>query len=292
MSFSYFLEQVISGIVIGSSYALVGAGLSMIWGTLKMINIAHGDLYMMAAYFLWLAVVVGKLPLVLALGIALICTLILSALIQIALIRPLLRKEGWDMSPYILTMGVSIFLQNMALRMWGERFQNVPYFSDKVVKLFNMVSISSQRIIIIIVALVVITVFMFTIKYTRLGRAIRATSQDSQSALMAGINAKNIYLITYVISGGLAAVAGIILAPIYSVNPWMGITVQAKGQVVCILGGLGSIEGAIIGGVVIGICESLAVTWLGSGWKDVVAYLLMVVVLWVRPSGLFGKKGS
>jgi branched-chain amino acid transport system permease protein len=292
MSFSYFLEQVISGIVIGSSYALVGAGLSMIWGTLKMINIAHGDLYMMAAYFLWLSVVVGKLPLVLALVIALICTLMLSALIQIALIRPLLRKEGWDMSPYILTMGVSIFLQNMALRMWGERFQNIPYFSDKVIKLFNMVSISSQRIIIIIVALIVITGFMITIKYTRLGRAIRATSQDSQSAVMAGINAKNIYLITYVISGGLAAVAGIILAPIYSVNPWMGITVQAKGQVVCILGGLGSIEGAIIGGVIIGICESLAVTWLGSGWKDVVAYLLMVVVLWVRPSGLFGKKGS
>jgi branched-chain amino acid transport system permease protein len=292
MSFSYFLEQVISGIVIGSSYALVGAGLSMIWGTLKMINIAHGDLYMMAAYFLWLSVVVGKLPLFLALVIALICTLMLSALIQIALIRPLLRKEGWDMSPYILTMGVSIFLQNMALRMWGERFQNIPYFSDKVIKLFNMVSISSQRIIIIIVALIVITGFMITIKYTRLGRAIRATSQDSQSAVMAGINAKNIYLITYVISGGLAAVAGIILAPIYSVNPWMGITVQAKGQVVCILGGLGSIEGAIIGGVIIGICESLAVTWLGSGWKDVVAYLLMVVVLWVRPSGLFGKKGS
>jgi branched-chain amino acid transport system permease protein len=292
MSFSYFLEQVISGIVIGSSYALVGAGLSMIWGTLKMINIAHGDLYMMAAYFLWLSVVVGKLPLLLALAVALICTLVLSALIQIALIRPLLRKEGWDMSPYILTMGVSIFLQNMALRMWGERFQNVPYFSNQVIKLFNMVSISSQRIIIIIVALVIITGFMITIRYTRLGRAIRATSQDMQSALMMGINVKSVYLMTYVISGGLAAVAGIILAPIYSVNPWMGITVQAKGQVVCILGGLGSIEGAIIGGVIIGICESLAVTWLGSGWKDVVAYLLMVVVLWVRPSGLFGKKES
>jgi branched-chain amino acid transport system permease protein len=155
-----------------------------------------------------------------------------------------------------------------------------------------MVSISSQRIIIIIVALVVITGFMITIRYTRLGRAIRATSQDMQSALMMGINVKSVYLMTYVISGGLAAVAGIILAPIYSVNPWMGITVQAKGQVVCILGGLGSIEGAIIGGVIIGICESLAVTWLGSGWKDVVAYLLMVVVLWVKPSGLFGKKES
>ena len=108
--------------------------------------------------------------------------------------------------------------------------------------------------------------------------------------MMMGINTKKVYLLTYIISAGLAAIAGVLLCPVYSVNPWMGSTVQTKGLVVCILGGLGSIEGAIIAGVLIGICESLAVSFAGSAWRDVVAYLLLILILYAKPTGLFGKK--
>lgn len=290
MPFSYFFEQILSGIVIGASYALVGAGISMMWGTLKMVNIAQGELYMLGAYFLWLSITVGKVPVLPAILIAVVGVLLVSAFIQISTIRPLMRKEGWDMSPYILTMGISIFLQNFALKVWGERYQNVPYFWEKVVKLFGTISISGQRIIIIVASVMVILVLMLVIKYTKLGRAIRATSQDRQSALMMGINVNSIYFITYIIAGGLAAVAGVLLSPIYSVNPWMGTMVQSKGLVVCILGGLGSVEGAILAGILIGICESMAVTVIGSAWKDVVAYVFLIAMLWLRPQGLFGKK--
>lgn len=293
MSVGYLSNQILSGIVLGFSYALVGAGLSLIWGTLKMINLAHGDLYMMGAYFAWLAIRVGRIPVLPGILIGVICTAMLCLLLQITTVRPLLRQGDFGNGPYILTMGLSIFLQNTALLIYGERYQNIPYYLDKVYKLLKgSVTISGQRLLIIIVSLVVIMFLMVIIKRTKLGRAIRATAQDREYAAMLGVNTRSVYTITYIISGSLAAVAGIMLAPIYSVNPWMGTAVQTKGLACCVLGGLGSVEGAIVGGLIIGIAESLSVTFLSTEWKDVVAYLILVVMLWVKPSGLFGKKGA
>ena len=149
---------------------------------------------------------------------------------------------------------------------------------------------SGQRIIILTTTAIVIISLMVMIKKTRLGRAVIATSQDGEYAMMRGVNIKRIYFITYVISAGLAAVAGILLCPVYSVNPWMGATVQTKGLVVCILGGLGSIEGAITAGILMGIVESATVSAVGSEWRDAVAYVFLLAILYIRPSGLFGKK--
>lgn len=293
MSVSYLTNQILNGIVLGFSYALVGAGLSLLWGTLKMINLAHGDLYMMGAYFAWLAIRVGKIPIIPGIIIGVICAAALCLFIQISTVRPLVRQGDFGMSPYILTMGLSILLQNTALLVYGERYQNIPYYLDKVYKFFNgSVTISGQRLLIIVVSLVVILFLMIIIKRTKLGRAIRATAQDREFASMLGVNTKSVYTVTYVISGSLAAIAGIMLAPIYSVNPWMGTAVQTKGLACCVLGGLGSVEGAIVGGLIIGIAESLSVTFLSTEWKDVVAYLILIVMLWVKPSGLFGKRGA
>ncbi|MDD4189319.1 MAG: branched-chain amino acid ABC transporter permease [Eubacteriales bacterium] len=293
MSVSYLTNQILNGIVLGFSYALVGAGLSLLWGTLKMINLAHGDLYMMGAYFAWLAIRVGKIPIIPGIIIGVICAAALCLFIQISTVRPLVRQGDFGMSPYILTMGLSILLQNTALLVYGERYQNIPYYLDKVYKFFNgSVTISGQRLLIIVVSLVVILFLMIIIKRTKLGRAIRATAQDREFASMLGVNTKSVYTVTYVISGSLAAIAGIMLAPIYSVNPWMGTAVQTKGLACCVLGGLGSVEGAIVGGLIIGIAESLSVTFLSKEWKDVVAYLILIVMLWVKPSGIFGKRGA
>lgn len=293
MSFTMFINQLLSGITLGFSYALVGAGLSLIWGTLKMVNLAHGDLYMMGAYFAWLAIKIGKIPVIPGILIGVICTAVLCLFLELTTVRPLQRQKDMGNSPYILTMGLSIFLQNVALRIFGERYQNIPYYVNKTYKFFNKkVTIAGQRVAIIAVSLFVILILMYIIKYTKLGRAIRATAQDGEYAVAMGVNSKQVYTITYVISGSLAAVAGIMLAPIYSVNPWMGTAVQSKGLACCVLGGLGSVEGAIFGGLIIGIAESMSVSFIGTAWKDAIAYVILIAVLWLKPSGLFGKKGG
>lgn len=290
MNFSYLMELIVSGVVTGASYALVGAGLSLIWGTLKMVNLAHGEFYMLGGYILWLSLTVGNMPLLAAIPIALLSVIVIATVLQVTTIRPLMRKAGWDMSPWILTLGLQILLQNLALQLWGEQYRNVPYFWNAVFKPGNLFTISGQRIIILAGALAAIVLLMLIIKRTKLGRAIIATSQDGEFATMLGINTRRVYLITYIISAFLAAVAGILLSPIYSVSPWMGTSVQTKGLVVCILGGLGSVDGAILAGIFMGIIESLTVSVVGSEWRDVAAYLLLIIVLYVKPSGLFGRR--
>ena len=290
MSISYCIEIIMSGVVSGTSYALIGAGLSLIWGTLKMVNLAHGEFYMLGAYFLWMSLTVGNIPLIPAILISVVCVAFFAMLIQISTIRPLLRKPDWQMSPWILTLGIQILLQNLALQVWGELYQNVPYFWNTVLHPLNLFTISGQRVIILACTCLVILVLMYITRFTKLGRAIVATAQDSIYAQMMGINTKGIYLITYIISAILAAIAGILLCPLYSVNPWMGSTVQTKGMVVCILGGLGNVEGAILAGVLMGILESGAVSIIGSEWRDAVAYLFLILVLYVRPAGLFSRQ--
>lgn len=290
MNLSYWIEMIMSGVVTGTCYAMIGAGLSLIWGTLKMVNLAHGEYYMLGAYFLWMLLTVGNLPLIPAIIISVIGVVVFASVVHAAAIRPLLRKPGWNMSPWILTLGLQILLQNTALQIWGELYRNVPYFWNTVFKPWNLFTMSGQRIIILLSTAVVIVSLMFMIKKTKLGRAIIATSQDGEYAMMMGVNTKRIYFITYVISAALAAVAGILLCPVYSVNPWMGATVQTKGLVVCILGGLGSIEGAIIAGILMGIVESVAVSIVGSEWRDAVAYIFLLLILYIKPTGLFGKR--
>ena len=196
MSVSYWIEIIMSGVVSGTSYALIGAGLSLIWGTLKMVNLAHGEYYMLGAYFLWTCLTLGHLPLGISILIAIVCVACFAVLIQMSTIRPLLRKPDWQMSPWILTLGIQILLQNLALQVWGELYQNVPYFWNTVLKPLNLFTISGQRVIILAGTGGVILALMFITKKTRLGRAIVATSQDGTYAQMMGINTKQIYLIT------------------------------------------------------------------------------------------------
>lgn len=281
-----------SGITLGCSYALVGAGMSLIWGTLQMVNLAHGELYMLGAYMAWLAIKVGGVPVIPGIIIGVICAAVIFFVIQLLTVRPLLAQSGdRGNSPYILTMGLSILLQNVALRVFGERYQNIPYYLDKTYKIGGL-TIAGQRLLVIVSSVIVILVLMWVMNNTKLGRGIRAVAQDGEYAPIMGVNSSKMYTVTYMIAGTLAAFAGIMLAPIYSVNPWMGTQVQTKGLACCVLGGLGSFEGAIIGGMIIGIAEALATMLIGAEWKDMVAYLILVVVLWVKPSGLFGKKGG
>lgn len=283
------IQQIINGVIVGSMYALMASGLSLIWGTMKMLNLAHGEFYMLGGFFMFFLNVSSDLNPVIAAFLSIVIVFLAAVIVQRVVIHFLLDKPGWTESHLIATFGISIMLQNLALNIWGERFKNIPYYIDANVSFFG-IGLSVQRILIFIVAVLVIIMFWGFLKYSRFGQALRATSQDRDSATLYGINTKVIYMIAFGISAILATVAAIMLAPIYSVNPWMGADLLLKALAVVIIGGLGSLVGAIIGGVGLGILEGLGILVFSSEWQNVIAFSLLILVLWIRPSGLFGTK--
>jgi branched-chain amino acid transport system permease protein len=270
-------------------YALFASGLTLIWGTMKMLNFAHGEYFMLGGYIVYFALnFLGVHP-VLAIIIAIIGGFLLGLISERLIIHPLLDKPGWEVSPIVATLGISIFLQNFALKVWGERYKNIPYYIEGILDIFG-IRIAYQRLLILIVCIFAIVIFWFFIKKTRFGMAIRATAEDREASMLIGINYHRIYFMTFGISSAMAALSAAMLAPIFGVNPWMGLSSLLKAFVVAVLGGLGSVEGAILAGVVLGVAESLAVIILSSEWKDVFSFGILIFVLSTRPSGFFGKR--
>jgi branched-chain amino acid transport system permease protein len=291
VTLAIFLEQIINGLIIGSMYALIGSGIALVYGTMRVLNLAHGEFYMLGGYFVFYLAVTYGVPAYIAIPIAIFATFILGVLIQRLTIHYLMEKEGWMFSTIAATLGLSIFLQNAALLMFGEQFQSVPYYIDGMVE-FAGIRLPMQRLLILVVAVVTIGGMTFLLKKTRLGWAIRATSQDRDAAAVVGIPAQRIYLITFGLAGALGAIAASMLAPIYAINPWSGLPILLKGFVVVVLGGLGSFPGAIAGGLLLGVVETIGVQLTSSEWRDVIGFAMMIAVIWWRPWGLFGAKPS
>jgi branched-chain amino acid transport system permease protein len=291
VTLAIFLEQIINGLIIGSMYALIGSGIALVYGTMRVLNLAHGEFYMLGGYFVFYLAVTYGVPAYIAIPIAIFATFILGVLIQRLTIHYLMEKEGWMFSTIAATLGLSIFLQNAALLMFGEQFQSVPYYIDGMIE-FAGIRLPMQRLLILVVAVVTIGGMTFLLKKTRLGWAIRATSQDRDAAAVVGIPAQRIYLITFGLAGALGAIAASMLAPIYAINPWSGLPILLKGFVVVVLGGLGSFPGAIAGGLLLGVVETIGVQLTSSEWRDVIGFAMMIVVIWWRPWGLFGAKPS
>lgn len=283
------IEQLLNGLVLGSIYALVASGLSLIWGSMKMLNFAHGELYMLGGFATYYAMTLLGLPWWLAIPLAMALVLLVGFGIEKLTIEPLLRRPGWDYTPIIATLGLSIFLQNAALLVFGERFKNLPYFIEGSGTYFG-IRMAYQRLLILVVSVAVIVLFAQFLQRSKLGMALRAVAQDRDAATLQGIDVRGTYMWTFGISGALAALASAMVAPIFAINPWMGGTLLIKAFVVCVVGGLGDLRGAILGGILLGTAESLAVVLLSSEWKDVVSFAILIIVLWVRPSGFFGTK--
>lgn len=229
-------EQMMNGLVLGSMYALVASGLTLIWGTMKMLNFAHGELYMVGGYVLYFALMIfGIYPFV-GIFLAMLMVFILGLLMERSILHPLQDKPGWDVSPMVATLGVSIFLQNFALKVWGERFKNVPYFIEGTLDLSGF-RIAYQRILILAAATTVMVGFWIYVKRSRFGMALRATAQDRDAATLLGINFHRVFMLTFGVSSALASLAAVMLAPLFLVNPWMGIPLLLKAFIVVVLGG-------------------------------------------------------
>jgi branched-chain amino acid transport system permease protein len=282
-------QIIVDGLVAGSMYALVACGLSLIWGTMSMLNFAHGEFYMLGGYAVFFSVVDAHLNPFLAVLLALVTTFAIGALVQLVVIRSLLDREEWELPTMVATLGLSIFLQNFALKTFGPDFKNVPYYLGDTLAVFG-VRIAEQRVLIVFVAAAAFALLYALLRYTRFGIALRAVSQDRIAAPLVGIEPQRIFLLAFGISVALAALAAAVLAPIYSVNPWMGVSPLLKALAVVVLGGLGSIEGAIVGGLMIGFVESAGVAAFSSEWEDIIAFAALIAVLSIKPAGLFGVK--
>ncbi|WP_299840943.1 branched-chain amino acid ABC transporter permease [uncultured Jannaschia sp.] len=289
MTAPLFLEMVINGLISGSIYALVGSGIALVYGTTRVLNFAHGELLMIAGYLvLFFAVTLGW-NVLLASVVTLALVGGIGAAIQRITIAPLLAREDWAFRVIAATIGLSIFLQSGAQIVWGEQFRTLPYFFDGVVSLGGL-RMPVQRLSILVIALLLMGLCALVLYRTSLGRIVRATAQDAEAALAVGIPAGLVHTSVFAISAVLAGAGAILLSPILTVNPWMGVSFLLKGFAVVILGGLGSFGGAVAAGFLLGLIEAASVMVLPTEWRDVVAFTFLIAVIWVRPNGLFAGR--
>lgn len=282
------VQQLFNGLTIGSVYALVALGLTLVYGILHIPNFAHGALYMMGGYITLMMMVQYGLHYWLAILVSVIVVGLIGVLMERLVFYPL--RHAPPIHDKIAAIGILLFLEAFAQYVWGADYQTMPTPYGQVIQLFGL-TFTMQRLLIIIAAIAVMILLYVFLKKTYTGASIIAMSQDRDGANLVGINTNRVAMLTFLISGGLAAIASSLAAPINLVFPGMGQLVILKAFVIIILGGMGSIPGAIIGGYILGFSESLGATYISNDYKDIIAFILLVIILSVKPTGLFAKGG-
>jgi branched-chain amino acid transport system permease protein len=292
----YLFLQAVNGLVIGLVYALMALGLTLIFSVSKVVNFAHGEVYMLGAYAsYYLASGLGLHPVPAVLG-SMAAGFLIGAAVERAFLRPLYtgRIERKDEYAIFITFGLSIFLQNLALYLFGPWTRRSPSFFEGTVSLGSL-SISSDRVTVSGLAIVLMLVFLAVMSRTFIGKGLRAVSQDRDAAAIAGINPLRMNLLTFGTGSALAAAAGALMGPIFLIFPTMGTMPVIKGFVIIVLGGMGSVRGTIIAAILLGEVESLGSVLIpdmsrGMAYKNAFGLILLSAVLLVRPTGLFGEK--
>lgn len=282
------IQQLFNGLTIGSVYALVALGLTLVYGILHIPNFAHGALYMMGGYITLMMMVQFGLHYWLAILVSIIVVGLIGVLMERLVFHPL--RNAPPIHDKIAAIGILLFLEAFAQFVWGADYQMMPSPYDQVVQAFGL-TFTLQRLLIIISAIAVMLLLYWFLKKTYTGATIIAMSQDRDGANLVGINTNRVAMLTFLISGGLAAIASSLAAPINLVFPAMGQLVILKAFVIIILGGMGSIPGAILGGYILGFSESLGATYISNDYKDIIAFILLIIILSVKPTGLFAKGG-
>lgn len=296
----HFFQQLVNGLTIGSTYALIAIGYTMVYGIIGMINFAHGEVYMIGSYVAFIALaglaMMGIHSLPILMTVAFVATIFVTSAygysIERVAYRPL--RNSNRLIPLISAIGMSIFLQNTVLLAQDSKDKSIP---NLIPGSFSFgpggaeeVLISYMQILVFVVTLVAMTLLTLFISRSRLGRACRACAEDIKMANLLGINTNNIIALTFVIGAALAAVAAVLLSMQYGViNPNAGFLVGLKAFTAAVLGGIGSIPGAMLGGLVLGVAEAFGADIFGDQYKDVVAFGLLVLVLLFRPSGILGR---
>jgi branched-chain amino acid transport system permease protein len=286
-------ELIFQGLVRGAMYALMGIGLSLIFGILGVVNFAHGEFFMLGTYTMYYVSAVLGLPFLAGVAAAALALFVVGVLVERGLIEPLRKRAGrdWVLDSFVLTIGLMVILQNLALLGFGSRRRGITTMLDGSLT-FGDVVITYERLAILALAVVIVALLAAYIKLTDTGKAIRATAQHPEAAQTLGIDINRIYTIAFGIGAALAGAAGALLISIFPAFPTVGYQPVLKSFAVVILGGLGNIPGAIAGGFVLGIVEAYAIFFMSAGWQSVITPLIIVLVLIFRPQGLFTAQGE
>ncbi len=291
MDFPTFMQQVVNSLSLGSLYALLAIGYTMVYGILRLINFAHGDIFMLGAYFAFYAITIFTLPWYLAFPVAIIFTVLFGIILERFAYRPL--RNSPRIAIMISAIGASYLIENLGIMIFGGRPKAFP-----TIQLFNQifdigsVKVSGVSLFIPIVTLVVLMVLFYVINRTKTGMAMRAVSKDYEAARLMGIDVNTIITVTFGIGSGLAAVGAILWGMKYpQLIPLMGLMPGLKCFIAAVIGGIGDVRGAVIGGFILGFGEIMLVAFIPdlSGYRDAFAFVVLILVLLIKPSGIMGK---
>jgi branched-chain amino acid transport system permease protein len=284
-----FLQHVLNGVVLGGTYALLGIGLTLIFGIMRVVNFTHGELYAFGAYLAYLFIALLHVDFFLSIALAALAGFALGALIERVLLRPL---GNADTDTVMLVMiGAWIAMQNAEQFVWGGVAKLVPSPFAQEPLVIGPVSVLPLRLFVLAATLLLLVGFYLLIDRTKLGMAMRATFQDRDTAALMGVDVRRVYTLTFALGSALAAIAGALLGPMFLVYPTMGNLVGLKAFAVVILGGLGNIAGATAGGFVLALVEEFGAGYVSSEYRDALGFLVIIVVLTLRPQGFFALKG-
>ena len=297
------LEQFINGLVLGGIYALIAVGYTMVYGIIQLINFAHGEIFMFGAYLALMLITVFNIPFWIALPASMLLCAMLGMLIDLVAYRPL--RDAPRLSALITAIGISLVLQNLARMIWSARPRQ---FSPEVLPAFFVSEMNTQTgeiinaiplpgggilpyrdVFILLLALVLMIALNRLIYLTKIGKAMRACAQNRVASNLMGIRTNQVIAITFAIGSALGAVAGIMVGLSESVTPTMGYYKGVAAFAAAVLGGIGNITGAMLGGIIIGLAEVFGAGYISSGYRLAIAYIIMIAVIVIRPSGLFGK---
>ncbi|MCX7981799.1 MAG: branched-chain amino acid ABC transporter permease [Syntrophales bacterium] len=280
-------QQLFNGVMLGSTYALFALGLTLVYGILHVPNFAHGHMYMLGAYVGFSLITIYGLAYWPALAITAVLMAAAGVILEFLAYRPL-RNEP-HINSFISALGALFVLENGVIAIWGPQGQRMPNPHPGVMEYMGII-MSQQRLLVIVSAVILIILLQLFIKKTILGSTIEAVAQNPEGARLVGINVDFVSSLTFAISTALAAIAALFVAPIFMLSPTMGSLLGLKGFVIIILGGLGSIPGAIVGGLILGLIEALGGGYVSAAYKDAFAFGALVLILAIKPTGLFGKE--
>ncbi len=285
------VQQIFNGLALGMSYALIAVGYSLVFGILRLINFSHGSVYAFGAHMV-LMFVSMNLGLIPAIFLSILLTGLLGMLIDKTALQPLRKKKSIPIAGLITTIGISYIIQNMLMILFGSERKPFPALFDKGMINILSVQISSTQVFMMVVSILLLAIMTFVINKTKIGLAMRALSQNVKAAHLMGINVNFVVIFTFFLGGASAAIAGTLISGYYQiVYPTMGFVAGLKAFSAAVLGGIGVLHGAVIGGLIVGVSESLAAAFLGGTYRDAVSFIVLIIVLVLKPDGLFGKKG-
>ena len=281
-----FLQQLVNGLIIGAVYALVALGLTMSFGLMNIVNFAHGQFVMMGAFFCYFALALLKVNFILASVISMLLTFVVGIVLE----RYSFRFARLNpVNGLMISIGLILILENSAIVLFGVEAKTIDPIFPGVINIFDLVFAYQRLFAFLCAALLLCLLFVF-LKTTKTGKAIRAIPQDREAAELMGINVNRVTGISFGLGCALASIAGVLLGSLFIVSPFMGERPLVKAFVIITLGGFGSIPGAVIGALIIGVLESLAGAFVSSEWQDAFGFVILILVLLVKPMGLFGER--